>query len=513
MNNLVKILCFVVVSCFLGCKNNKKDSGISSVSLDNRPNVILIYADDLGYGDLSCYGMTNTTTPNIDELASQGILFTNAHATSATCTPSRYSLLTGTYAWRHEGTGIASGNAGLIINPKKVTIADIFQQSGYKTAVVGKWHLGLGPKEGPDWNNKITPGPEDLGFGYSFLIPATGDRVPCVYTENGRVVNLDPDDPIQVSYGKPVGNEPTGKDNPELLKMKFHHGHDKTIVNGISRIGYMSGGKKARWVDEDMADVITGKAIDFIRTNKDHPFFLYFSTHDIHVPRVPHSRFIGKSGMGPRGDAILQLDWCTGQITETLEQLNLTDKTLVIFTSDNGPVLNDGYFDDAVEKLNGHKPAGPLRGGKYSSFNAGTRVPFIVRWPGTIEISESSALFSQVDLFSSLSVLLGHKLNEENYDSKNHLHALTGKDPLGRDYLVGQSASSVLSIIRNNWKYIEPSGGPLINKNVNIELGNDTLPQLYNLAEDIAEQNNLASQYPDKVDELKELLLQVKKGL
>ncbi|MBN2328167.1 MAG: sulfatase-like hydrolase/transferase, partial [Candidatus Omnitrophica bacterium] len=358
-------------------------------------NIVLIYADDLGYGDVSCYGASKIKTPNIDRLASQGIRFTNAHSPSATCTPSRYAMLTGQYAWRKKGTGVLPGNARMIIEPGRTTLPSLLQKAGYATGVVGKWHLGLGD-ENLDWNGEIKPGPLDIGFDYNFLIPATGDRVPCVFVENRRVAGLDPNDPIQVSFGKPIGDEPTGKEHPELLKMHPSHGHDQTIINGISRIGYMSGGKKARWVDEDIADVITSKAQDFIEAHKDKPFFLYFSTHDIHVPRVPHSRFAGKSGLGPRGDVILQLDWCVGEIVKKLEQLNLREDTMIIFTSDNGPVVDDGYKDDAVEKLSGHTPSGPLRGGKYSAFDAGTRVPFIVNWLGGIQPGETGALACQI---------------------------------------------------------------------------------------------------------------------
>ena len=324
------------------------------------PNIIIIYADDLGYGDISCYGATSIKTPNTDMVASQGLRFTNAHCTSATSTPSRYSMLTGEYAWRKKGTGVATGDAPAIITPGRITLATILKNAGYTTGVVGKWHLGLGPSGGANWNGEITSGPMDIGFDYNFLIPATGDRVPCVFVENRRVVGLDASDPISVSFKEPILVEPTGRDHPELLKMHPSHGHDMTIVNGISRIGYMSGGKSALWKDEEIADVITGKAVDFIKKNKDKPFFLYFATHDIHVPRVPNQRFVGKSGMGPRGDAILEFDWSVGEIIKTIDDLDLSRKTLIILTSDNGPVVDDGYKDDAVEMLGDHKPAGPL---------------------------------------------------------------------------------------------------------------------------------------------------------
>jgi len=338
-----------------------------------KPNVVFIYADDIGFGDLSCNGAKTVHTPNVEQLATLGVRFTNMHSTAATCTPSRYSLLTGEYAWRREGTGIATGDAGSIIRPERFTLADLFKNSGYRTAVVGKWHLGLGDKKGSqDWNGLITPGPSALGFDYSFLIPATGDRVPCVFVENERVVHLDPNDPIAVSYEKNFEGEPTGKLNPELLRMHPSHGHNMSIVNGISRIGYMKGGKSALWKDEEIGDVITGKALNFIEKSKNEPFFLYFATHDVHVPRVPNPRFAGKSGMGPRGDAILEFDWSVGEVLKTLKRLGIEKNTIIIVTSDNGPVVDDGYKDQAVELLGAHKPAGKYRGGKYSSFEGGT---------------------------------------------------------------------------------------------------------------------------------------------
>ena len=475
-----------------------------------RPNVVLIYADDLGYGDVGCYGATKVKTPNIDRLAAQGVRFTNAHSPSATCTPSRYALLTGEYAWRRQGTGIARGDARMIVEPGRTTLPSMMQKAGYATGVVGKWHLGLGAQgQELNWNGEIKPGPAEIGFDYSFLIPATGDRVPCVYVENARVVGLDSDDPIQVSFRGPIGDEPTGKEHPELLKMHPSHGHNQTIVNGISRIGYMSGGKAARWTDEYMADTIAHKATAFIEQHKDKPFFLYFSTHDIHVPRVPHPRFVGRSGLGPRGDAIVQLDWCTGEIMRTLERLGLVEDTIVIFTSDNGPVVDDGYKDDAVEKLNGHTPSGPLRGGKYSAFDAGTRVPFIVRWPGKVKPAESEALLCQIDLLGSLAAFTGQKLaHEDGPDSFDVLDALMGRSQTGRDHLVEHAG--VLSLIQGHWKYIEPGRGPKINRNVNIELGNDPQPQLYDLRSDLGERHNLAEENPERVKAMAALLKRIR---
>jgi arylsulfatase A-like enzyme len=478
-----------------------------------KPNIIVIYADDLGYGDVSCYGATSLKTPNIDRLAKQGLRFTNAHCTSATSTPSRYSLLTGEYAWRRKGTNVLPGDASAIILPERITIASVMKNAGYTTGVVGKWHLGLGPAGGPDWNGEIKPGPMDVGFNYNFIIPATGDRVPCVFIENRKVVGLDPADPITVNYKEKTGNWPTGKENPELLKMHPSHGHDMTIVNGISRIGYMTGGKSALWIDEDIADVITGKAVKFIEDNKDRQFFLYFATHDIHVPRVPNQRFAGRSGMGPRGDAILEFDWSVGEIMKTVKKLKLTRNTIIIVTSDNGPVVDDGYSDQAVELLGSHKPAGPLRGGKYSAFDGGTRVVFIANWKGKIMKGVSEALFSQIDLMASFAALTGTTLPAgAGPDSYNHLDVLLGQSNTGREWLVEQASGSRLSLIKGGWKYIEPGQGPKIQVNTNTETGNDPLPQLYNLRTDIGERNNLASDNQAIVKELTELLQKVKES-
>jgi arylsulfatase A-like enzyme len=486
----------------VSCGNNAVD--------DRLPNVIMIYTDDVGYGDVSCYGATQVSTPNIDKLAAGGIRFTNGHCSSATCTPSRYSMLTGQYAWREKGTGIARGDATLIIDPNKKSWPDVMQAAGYTTGVVGKWHLGLGAGDAPNWNSHIVPGPAEIGFDYSFLIPATGDRVPCVYVENQDVVGLDPNDPIAVNFGRTdqVGNEPTGLEYRDKLKQDWAHGHNNTIINGISRIGFMAGGKAARWVDEDMADVIAGKAVDFMEANADNPFFLYFSTHDIHVPRVPHQRFVGKTTMGPRGDAIVQMDWCVGEILDALDRLNLTENTIVMFSSDNGPVLNDGYKDDAVEKLGSHKPAGPLRGGKYSAFDAGTRVPYILRWPAKVTPAESDALVSQVDFFASFAAMLGVQLNPADApDSFDEMDVLLGKSQTNRDHVIEHNRT--LSIIQGDWKYIHPNDGAPINRNTNTEMGLSPEPQLYNLKDDLGETNNLAAQNPEITRELADLLQRI----
>lgn len=478
-----------------------------------QPNVIFIVADDLGYGDLSCYGAKRVQTPNVDRLSAEGLRFTDAHAVASTSTPSRYSLFTGHYSWRRNDTGIATGDAGMVIRPEQTTVADIFKAAGYTTGAIGKWHLGLGDKAGTqDWNGFVSPGPQDLGFDYSYLMAATGDRVPCVWMENQRVANYDPEAPIQVSYKTPFPGEPLGKDHPEMLtklKPSPNHGHDMAIVNGISRIGYMKGGGKALWEDENIADTIAAKAVQFIERQKEKPFFLYVGTNDIHVPRYPHERFRDKSGMGYRGDAILQFDWTVGMIVEALEKAGILDNTLIVLTSDNGPVVDDGYADKAVELLGDHRPWGEFRGGKYSNFEAGTRVPFIVHWPAVVKPGISEALFSHIDMFGSMEKLTGQDMGEAaGMDSQNYLATLTGEDKMGRDYVI--EASGSLSISDGEWKYITPNKGPAYNKLTNTELGNSEDEQLYNLHEDVGEKQNVAKKYPDKVKEMKQILEQEK---
>jgi arylsulfatase A-like enzyme len=463
-------------------------------------NIVLIYADDVGYGDVSAYGARKVRTPHIDRLAREGLRFLDAHSAAATCTPSRYAMLTGEYAFRRKDTGIAAGDARLIIQPGRTTLASILKGAGYTTGVVGKWHLGLGDKD-LDWNGEIKPGPLELGFDYAFLIPATGDRVPCVYVEDRRVVGLDPKDPIQVSYTAPIGDEPTGESHPHLLKLHPSHGHDRTIVNGISRIGWMTGGKAARWVDEDMADVITRKATDFIDRHKDGRFFLFFSTQDIHVPRVPHPRFAGKTTMGPRGDVIAQLDHSVSEVLSALDRHGVARDTLVIFSSDNGPVVDDGYKDQAVEKLGGHKPAGRLRGGKYSAFEAGTRVPFIARWPaGLKRRGASPALLGQVDLPATLAALTGQALSDDDApDSLDLLPALLGKASRARDHLVEQA--QVLSLRTPRWKLILPGEGKAVSSTTGVETGIAPRVQLY-AASDLGERKDVADRHPKVVAEL-----------
>lgn len=471
-----------------------------------KPNVIIIYGDDVGYGDVGVYGARKIPTPNLDRMATEGTRFTDAHCAAATCTPSRFSMLTGEMAFRKEGTGILAGNAKMAIAPDQFTIGDVFQKAGYCTGVVGKWHLGLGAGS-IDWNGVVEPGPQDIGFDYSFLLPATNDRVPCVYVENGSVVNLDPKDPISVSYKKPLGDTvsgtvyPDGQKNPEAMTYyPSSHGHNNSVINGIGRIGYMKGGKNALWDDESMADVFVEKANAFIKKNKETPFFLFFSSQDIHVPRAPHPRFKGKSELSYRGDAMVQLDWSVGQILETVKRCGLDEDTIVIFTSDNGPVYDDGYVDGTTvhtftrEVDRGHDSSGPYRGGKYQIYEGGTRVPFIIRWPGGIDPGVSDALVSQVDLLASFAGLVGQSIPEgAACDSREMLDTFLGKDRKGSPIILEQADR--IAVRKGPWKYIEGA-----------EKGFNRKPQLYNIETDIAEKKNVVRKHPDVAHELKQLL-------
>ena len=509
MKNIIKLhlsLFMVIIGVFISC-SSKKGSEYQVVEVKELlPNIVIIYMDDLGYGDISTNGATEISTPNIDGLAKGGIRFTNGYSASATCTPSRYALLTGVYPWREKNAKILPGTAPLLIDTAQMTIPKILKEKGYYTGIVGKWHLGLGSGN-INWNKRIDPSPNEIGFDYSFIMAATQDRVPTVYIENGGVVNIDPSDPIEVSYEENFEGEPTGEDNSELLKMRWHHGHNNSIVNGIPRIGYMKGGESAKWKDEDMADTFLKKAQEYVKKHKEKPFFLYYAMQQPHVPRTPHSRFVGKSGMGPRGDVILEADWCIGEFIKVLQNENILENTLIIFTSDNGPVLNDGYYDDAVEKIGNHTPSGLFRGGKYSLFEAGTHVPFITYWKGKITPAISDALVCQLDLLSSIASLVSSNVRTD--DSQNLLDAFMGKNSKGREELIIE-ATSRTALRKGNWVMIPPYPDPPIDELVNIELGNSKKYQLYNLKENIDQQNNLAEINLEKLEEMKIAFLKIR---
>ena len=482
-------------------------AGLFALSLyaeETKPNVVIIYGDDVGYGDVSSYGAELIQTPNIDKLAAEGLRFTDGHCSAATCTPSRYSLLTGRHAFR-ENVSILGPTAPLCIPVDSYTLADLFKDVGYQTAVIGKWHLGLGQKNvKTDWNGEVKPGPLEIGFDYSFLLPNTNDRVPCVYLENHQVVNLDPADPIKLFHAYQEfddrSNYPDGKTNRDAMTYyQSTHGHNQSVINGIGRIGYMAGGKSALWNDETMADEFVKQADKYIKANKNKPFFLYFASQDIHVPRTPHPRFKGKTDLGYRGDAMVQFDWSTGEIMRILEENGLTKNTIVIFSSDNGPVYDDGYDDGTIVKTSskevdqGHDGSGIYKGGKYQIYEGGTRVPFIIRWPKEIKPAVSDALVNQIDFISSFASYFKKELPEgAAADSRNMLDTFLGKSDKGLPFMV-EEIHSQRALREGAWKYIAAN---------NRKKGNPSKPLLFNLAKDPSEKTNIINQHPEIAERL-----------
>lgn len=498
--NLIKSIKFALAFCLilgtlLACTSKHPNDVKNS-----KPNVVLIYGDDVGYGDVGVYGSKLIPTPNIDRLASEGLRFTDGHCVASTCTPSRFSLLTGVYGFRYNAN-ILPPNAPLLIPVDMMTLPKMFQKAGYKTGIVGKWHLGIGEAGVPtNWNGEVKPGPIEVGFNYSFLLPSTNDRVPTVYLDGHHVVNLDRSDSIFVGDKDYVASKtgstqyPDGRlDRDAMTYYKSTHGHEHSVINGIGRIGYMAGGKSALWNDETMADTFVEKAKRYIKKNKDKPFFLYYSAQDIHVPRTPHPRFQGKTKLGYRGDAMVQFDWATGEILAALEENGLAENTIVIFSSDNGPVYDDGYDDGTTvltstkEMDGGHDASGIYTGGKYQIKEGGTRVPFIIRWPGKIKPGESKALVNQVDFLGSFANFFCVELEEnEGVDSRNTMDAFLGKSQKGLESMV-EEAFLVRALRRENWKYIPAQP--------DVPRGYET-EELYNLDEDPGEQNNLAEEKP-----------------
>ncbi len=478
-------------------------------SAEAKPNVVVIMADDLGYGDVSCYGATELSTPNIDRLAAEGVRFTSGYCSASTCTPTRYSFLTGTYAFRKPGTGIAPPNSPALIQPGTPTIASLLKQVGYRTAVIGKWHLGLGDPQ-PEWNGLLKPGPLEIGFDHCFLLPTTNDRVPQVYVQDHRVLNLDPNDPLWVGDKQPSEDHPTGVTHRDTLKMDWSHGHNATIHNGISRIGFYTGGHAARFRDEDLADKWVEQSIEWIEANRDQPFFLFFASHDLHVPRMVHERFQGATKLGPRGDAIVELDWCVGQLLDALDRLMLAENTLVVFCSDNGPVLDDGYKDDAIEKIGQHRAGGPFQGGKYNVFEAGTRTPFITRWTGKIAPAVSDRIVCTIDLAASCAALAGAALPEDGcLDSFDLSDALLGKEGAkGRDHLIqqdnGQAGNYGFRV--GNWKLLRHGSKQTRNTELRLKSRPVKPFELYNLADDPAESRNLIQSHPEVAEDMAEQL-------
>jgi arylsulfatase A-like enzyme len=503
-NKIFKLICilFFLNGLFLNTSNAQ------DINVRQRPNVIIIYADDLGYGDLSFMGATKVNTPNIDKLAEGGCVFTDAHSVSAVCTPSRYALLTGQYPFRINNFAPVFCQNGLIIDTSLTTLPDIFKEYGYQTACIGKWHLGFGA-ERPDWNGALKPGPLELGFDYYFGVPVVNSHPPFVYVENHHVVGQDPDDPFILKQGIPTYS----KEYP----LKF--------AKPKSPMWSVGGGKKANelYVDEEVMSKLTQNAQTFIVENSKKPFFLYFATTAIHHPFTPHPKFKGTSQCGIYGDFIHELDWSVGEIIKTLKDQNLIENTLVIFTSDNGGMLNEGGME-AWEK--GHRLNGDLLGFKFGAWEGGHRIPFITYWPRVIEPGQTSdKLIANVDLLATFAELFGRKLkNPEGPDSFSLLNTLLGNnDSPGREHLLIQAFHKNKVAIRfKDWIYIpgQGSGGfgnglkeiaktASINSDITLEgiiKPNAPSNQLYNLKNDFSQTKNVIIEYPEVTKQLDNML-------
>ncbi len=465
----------------------------------DKPNIVLILADDLGYGDLSSYGATKLRTPHIDSLASQGMLFTDAHAEASTCTPTRYGLLTGRYSWRTWLKYSALSTDGpLLIEEGRMTVASLLNSAGYYTSIVGKWHLGFGREDdfardregppnfwrsrkgGPNWNGELKPGPLEVGFDYFYGIPVANSFPPYVLVENRRVDGLRKDSPI---------------------------GKMESTNNGS-----MEGGEGARWRDEDLVDRLTAKTVDQLEklAKKKQPFFLYYAAHQPHIPNKPNPRFKGTSPVGARGDCIHELDWSVGEVLTALDRLGLTENTLVIFTSDNGasPTFEEG-----------HRPMGPvLKGRKGDLYEGGHRVPFLARWPGKIKSGARSAeTISLNDMPATFAALIGQELPPEaGPDSFNVLPALLGKEspePLRPSLVMTAGGTGKLAVREGKWKFIDGQGSfGYAHNRAREKKPAPGAPkgQLYDMEKDIGERNNLYDRRPEIVERLRGLLRKIK---
>ena len=504
MKNLCRIVSALLLFLFQECSEQTKES-------NTQPNIILINADDLGYGDLGCYGARLVQTPNIDKLASEGRLFTDAHTASAVCSPSRYGLITGRYPLRRNFWGPLPGpTAGLTIDTTFVTLGKLLKEAGYATACIGKWHLGFGG-ESPNWNGLLKPGPLELGFDYYFGIPVVNSGPPFVYVENHRVVGLDPDDPFV------MGQESATQKWP--------------AKSGYRQIG---GAEKAHllYVDEKVGTTLKNKAVEWLKSRgEDKPFFLYLATTNIHHPFTPAPRFKGTSQCGRYGDFIHELDWIVGEVLKTIEEMGVAENTLVIFTSDNGGMLNNGGQDAWTA---GHRLNGDLLGFKFGAWEGGHRVPFIARWPGKIPAnSQSDHLISQVDLLATFASVTGRTLSKEECpDGVDQLPELLDEteEPLRDVLIISPNSPAHLLVRKGEWVYIPAQDeGGFQGKNIgdhllggaaafaltgqvnsDIEDGKvkeDAPPeQLYNLDKDPAQSVNVLGQYPQVAHELRQIL-------
>ncbi len=498
------ICCFMVV-----CATTL----VVSTARATKPNIVLINADDLGYGDLGCYGATKLQTPHIDRLAKEGRRFTDAHSASAVCSPSRYGLMTGQFPLRRNFWGPCGLNQELSIDTSQPTLASVLKSVGYATAIIGKWHLGVGRGK-TDWNQPLKPGPMELGFDYYFGIPTVNSGPPFVYVENHNVVGYDPSDPFI------LGQTSVTQRWPEK--------------GGYAAIG---GAKVAheRYRDEAVATTFAQKAVGWIKERVEHdksqPFFLYLATTNIHHPFTPQPRFKGSSQCGLYGDFVHELDWVVGEVLNTLDELDIAENTLVVFTSDNGGMLNN--TGQKAWKA-GHRLNGPLLGFKFGAWEGGHRVPFIVRWPTRVPAdTESNALVSQIDLITTFAKAAEAAIPAGAViDGVNQLPEFIGKatNPTRDLLLISPNSPMHLTVRKGSWVYIpaRDEGGfqgknigdhllggaaaqqltSLVNNDVvDGKIRSDSPPaQLYDLQTDPYQSKNVYAEHPAVVEELAGLL-------
>lgn len=440
------------------------------------PNIVVILADDYGYGSLEAYGADAKLiqTPHLDRLSREGRRFTEAYTPSSVCTPTRYALLTGRYCWRtplNHG-GVANTLDPLLIEPTRPTIASLLKKHGYATGFVGKWHLGYGTEPRVDYTKELKPGPLELGFDYQFAVPQNHNDITRVFVENHRVFGLR-STKLAPAPGK-LGLDAPERDDPKT-----------------------------------MGD-LTERAVDWLaqRAGQPAPFFLYFAPVAVHELVTPSADTKGTSKAGPYGDFIHDLDRSVGRILDALEKQNALENTLIIFTSDNGGVINPGNKTGAskIALDAGLKINGALRGGKHDIWEGGFKVPFIVRWPGRVPAgTTSNEMIGLVDVFSTVSAVIGEsKLDHTTTapDSVNVLPAFLGQpsaQPLRRD-LILQSANGVYAIRSGPWKWID--GVPLAPKGKKgpastSPKADQFSPRLVNLTEDPAEAHDVAAAHPD----------------
>ncbi|MCB1228478.1 MAG: arylsulfatase [Verrucomicrobiales bacterium] len=461
--------------------------------------MLFILADDLGYGDLGCYGAEKVETPHIDALARAGRRFTQAYSPCSVCTPSRYNLLTGRYAWRTwVGGSTLWANDPLLIEPERFTLADLFKSQGYATACLGKWHLGFGQPGmegwddvlGPDYNRDLKPGPLELGFDYFWGFPHVS-QYPHFIIENHRVLGLDPKDPVRITPDKRPGFELDYLHRPR---------------SGLAAALGQAGGEKSRYQHEDLATKLTARAVEWLdHAPKKQPFFLYLAHRNIHSPLIPAPKFQGTSSIGPYGDFINELDDSVGQVLAALERNGLVDNTLVILSSDNGGVKE--YRPNDHPEVEGHRINGPLRGQKTTVYEGGVRVPLMARWPGHIEAGsvDATSLVALTDVMATMADFFDAKLPENAAeDSFSFLGALldgVSSESPRRESLVVDSFRETLGIRRGSWKLILGQNGGGANYPLEVD---PTLPagQLYHLAEDLGEEHNRYTEEPEKVAEL-----------